>query len=380
MAGTSGNFEGLSRLLAKENSTSDLLAFLVELDPSRVPAAFDLDPADSYSAVRELATGQGRIDLVIQDRSSASPAAVVELKGASSIHGDQLERYAQWATKFDPRPDLIHCAFDIEESEANQDWTKKRLRDVFGAWNRSEHSEARWLASEITAVLDTWSTEADELPAVREGYFSPDITSKRMAIALNARLRAEFDDGSCAEPDRDNAGSPMVLAWTPYPGQTDDDKVWLGVDLRSSTRRSMSSVWSFRPFIQVLRNEQRSLSKDRRSAFDRAIELREALRCSAIQEMLASRGLADLSAALSCGQYDGFKADIDTFDFKSQSALIASSTKYPGAGPFGYDWGRRLASILVLDAASLNREQVEEIVFHVVTHLRSAARRLSEAS
>lgn len=103
-----------------------------------------------------------------------------------------------------------------------------------------------------------------------------------MAIGLNARLSVEFGDGSCAEPDRDMAGSPMLIAWTPYPGQTGEDEVWLGVDLRSETRRSMSSVWSFRPFIQVLRNEDRPLSEDRRSAFDRAAGIREALRCSTI--------------------------------------------------------------------------------------------------
>lgn len=178
MDSTGGNFEGLSRLLAQENSASDLLAFLIELDPSSVSSALDLDPAGVYVGVREYATGRGRIDLLVQEHSSGSPAAVVELKGASSIHGDQLDRYAAWASKFDPRPELIHCAFDVEESGANEDWTTLRLRDVFGAWERSKSPEARWLASGITAILDTWSVEADELPATRKGYYSPDITSK----------------------------------------------------------------------------------------------------------------------------------------------------------------------------------------------------------
>lgn len=374
MDSTGGNFEGLSRLLAQESSASDLLALLIELDPSSVSSALDLDPDGVYVGVREYATGRGRIDLLVQEHSSGSPAAVVELKGASSIHGDQLDRYALWASKFDPRPELIHCAFDVEESEANEDWTTLRLRDVFGAWERSNSPEARWLASGITAILDTWSVEADELPATRKGYYSPDITSKRIAIGLNARLSLEFGDGSCAEPDRDMAGSPMLIAWTPYPGQTGEDEVWLGVDLRSETRRSMSSVWSFRPFIQVLRNDDRPLSEDRRSAFDRAVGIREALRCSTIQQMLKSQGLGDLSESLSGGRFDGFKSDIDAFDFENHSALIGNSDRYPGAGPFGYDWGRRLASILSLDTAGLNREQVQELVFRVVSHLREAAR------
>lgn len=55
MDSSGGNFEGLSRLLAQENSASDLLAFLFELDPSSVSSALDLDPAGVYVGVREYA-------------------------------------------------------------------------------------------------------------------------------------------------------------------------------------------------------------------------------------------------------------------------------------------------------------------------------------
>lgn len=120
---------GLGRLLASENSATDLLAMLIDLDSEPVSPLFDLPDNEPYVALREVqAQGKQRLDLVLQGADSKKIRAALEMKGASSIHGDQLKEYVAWASAISaPTPGLFFCAFDEEEGDADSLWTRLRL-------------------------------------------------------------------------------------------------------------------------------------------------------------------------------------------------------------------------------------------------------------
>jgi hypothetical protein len=50
--------------------------------------------------------GRRRLNLAVYRQADEIPVAVLELKGASSEHGDQLRRHEAWADGFDPPPRL----------------------------------------------------------------------------------------------------------------------------------------------------------------------------------------------------------------------------------------------------------------------------------
>lgn len=76
---------------------------------------------------------------------------------------------------------------------------------------------------------------------------------------------------------------------------------------------------------------------------------------------------------MTAGRYDGFKFSIEDFDFDAWRERIAQSGKYPGAGPFGYDEGLRLATILDLNVSQLSRYEIEDLVVETVAILHEAA-------
>ena len=88
--------EALGRLIANENSASDLLAFLFERDPAPLVRVLGLPDAE-YRVRREGKAARSRFDLVVFQEDH--PVAVLELKGASTEHGNQLDRYHPWAAK-----------------------------------------------------------------------------------------------------------------------------------------------------------------------------------------------------------------------------------------------------------------------------------------
>src|SRR5699024_639336 len=167
---SSESLQALGRLLANENSASDLLTLLAELDDRPLSMAFGLPNEHRYSIRREVAAGNGRLDVVIDDIETGLPRAVIEMKGATDLHGDQLERYLKWANDVEPNPQLFLCAFDRDEEASNPAWTRCTLREVFSPWIESEHPHASWLANEIVVLLDSWDAEADGELGIRTGY------------------------------------------------------------------------------------------------------------------------------------------------------------------------------------------------------------------
>lgn len=372
---------GLERLLASENSATDLLALLIDLDSNPVANLFGLPDDESYVAMREVQTqGKGRLDLALQGADSHAIKAVLEMKGASSIHGDQLEKYVAWATELDhPSPKLFFCAFDEEEGDADNQWTRIRLSEIYERWQESPHPHAAWLAKSIVATFDQWDAEADGYLGTSTGYYVNDIVTKRMARGLAPRLTDALSPSN-ANPTRDNAGSPMVFAWAAHPRDKEDCSVSVGVDLRTSPRRQNGKSWKFRPHIEVdLANSDDQVLRTRHEAqslaFDLASRIQQSMSCSSLKEELSSRGLESVANALSGGRYDGFKRPADTFDFEEHRQHIMQAETYPGAGPFGSDKGLRIATILDLDVTSLTRHDIENLVAETLAILHTAAER-----
>lgn len=369
---------GLARLLASENSATDLLVLLMELDASVVPELFELDPGQEYAVHREVsAGGRGRLDLVISDAASGEPQVALEMKGASSIHGDQLERYVDWAEARTTVPKLYFCAFDKEEAATDVRWTRTRLRDIYSVWIESTHSHARWLATQIVALFDLWDSEADGQLGEITGYYVNDIVTKRIARGLIPRLHNRFGTSN-ANAIRDNAGNPMIFAWSAHPRDSDDCSVSIGVDLRTVPRRLGGTVWKLRPNVEVdiidgKDREARTRRQSQLIAYDLASTIRQTMTGSSIKSALAESGNGRAAEALTAGRFDGFKSSIETFDFDAWRKRIAQSDKYPGAGPFGHDKGLRLATILDLDVSQLSRYEIEDLVVETVAILHEAA-------
>ncbi|MGO1315682.1 MAG: hypothetical protein ACTMIR_01385 [Cellulomonadaceae bacterium] len=345
----------LGRLVASENSASDLLALLIELDDRPVASTFGLGADQSYNAVREWATGAGRIDVMITDHAAEKPVAAIEMKGASSIHGDQLERYENWAKSRPTPPKLVFCAFDADEDDLSEGWNRMRLRDVYAPWQHSEHHHAAWLATEIVALMDRWDHEAEGPMGMRTGYYVPDIATKRMARELRDRVdRTGRLSGAYAT--RDNGGSPMAVVWIAHPHDDQDSSVSVGVDLRSPTRRSHGSIWKLRPFLEVERTEQRGLAESQELASRLAHGIRDVMSFSSLHSELVGRGLGKVAESLSGGRHNGFKA----------------------GGAFGSDKGLRLATILDLDTSELTRCEISDLVLTILGTLHDAASKAAQ--
>lgn len=375
------NVNELDRLIATENSMSDLLAFLIGMDSSVVSKAFGLDIDESLVGERESSThGRGRLDLVIRGEVSARPYAAVEMKGASSIHGAQLERYSVWALEFGQHPPkLIYCAFGSDEIAVGAAWTKLRIRDVFAAWQHSKHVHAAWLANNIVRILDQWDLEADGCLGESTGYYINDIVTKRIVRDLGQYL-SESPIPLETLATRDNGGNPMLFAWTVHPQFPTDSSVSVGVDLRTEPRRLNRGNWKLRPHVEVGTHDLaganlRSKREAQRLAFELASKIRVEMGLGFLSTTMNQKGLGHLVHGLSGGKHDGFKKDIFETDFDEWKRLMQEEEDYPGAGPFGSDRGLRLATILSLDVTSMTRKDIAILVSEIVKILHSAASR-----
>ena len=150
----------LGRLIAHENSASDLLAFLIELDPQPLQEILERG-GGPHVAQREVQSTGRRLDLVVHTAAGSRPVAVLEFKGASDVYGDQLERYERWASQFDPAPSLFYCTLDGYYSNPPERWQTLDVATLFRAWCGSTHPHAAWLAGKIAELLSSWDTEAN---------------------------------------------------------------------------------------------------------------------------------------------------------------------------------------------------------------------------
>jgi len=222
----------LGRLVAHENNASDLLAFLFEMDPKPMVSLLSLE--NSHHTCRREAPAQGakkgRLDLVVRRRADGKAVAVLEMKGASDLHGDQLDRYNAWAKRTNPAPKQFYCTLDGDGAAPPAPWQPLSLVQLFGAWRTSSDAHAAWLAGEIADVLQTWDREAEALIGQATGWYVPDLVSRRVANDIHARLEHAVHDGSEARAFRTSGGNPMFMAWRRHPHGS--NKAWIALDVR----------------------------------------------------------------------------------------------------------------------------------------------------
>ncbi|GAA2845600.1 hypothetical protein Acy02nite_47120 [Actinoplanes cyaneus] len=329
----------LGRLMAQENTASDLLAYLVELDPIPLAEVLSL-PAGEYTALREARAGgrRSRLDLLVCRVGTAEPVAILELKGASGEHGDQLERYAEWAANLAEAPRLMYCTLDGGTTGAPPaPWQPLSLIDLFGAWQSSAHPHAAWLAGEMTSLLQQWDRQADGLIGSATGWYIPDLITRRIAAAL----------GDEAEALRTKAGNPMLLAYRRHPGHND---AWLGVDLRCEGRDRPERPWLFRPYIEVSFNDPTPQAQT--TARHLAVDLHHAMTLDTIQRVVKN------SAVLTANKHGGLMGFRDF------------------APVFYHDKQVRLATQFKLDVCYVDRHQVADMIRAVMDHLDSVAAEL----
>ncbi|MEU9742525.1 hypothetical protein AB0E12_25400 [Micromonospora chersina] len=361
--------KSLGRLVAHENSASDLLAFLIEMDSRPLAGLLGLEDG-LYSSQREVkatGAGQGRLDLVVRRQPDDHPVAVLEMKGASSVHGDQLDRYDAWARSFDPAPKRFYCTLDGDGDVPPDPWQPLSLVELFAAWQASKDSHAAWLAREIADVLRSWDAEADGIIGSASGWYVPDLVSRRTAGAVDGDLRRAHHDGSKALASRTNAGNPMFVAWRRHPRGSKSARV--GVDVRSNGRGTPSQPWLFRPCVDVYGSGQ-SQRDARLEAHDLAVALRPAMMLPVIRDVLATQGHTKLADALQVDQRDGLRGPADPAVLDEWRTQIASGNQPSRRHPVFYnDRGLRLATQLRLDVTQLTRYDLADLTVEVLDHL-----------
>ncbi|WP_157563117.1 hypothetical protein [Micromonospora chokoriensis] len=147
---------------------------------------------------------------------------------------------------FDTAPALFYCTFD---GEPRTPWRSLSLITIFGAWRTVADPHTAWLAGEITAVLHRWDAEADAAIGKAQGWYVPDLVTRRTARALDDVLRRAFPGAGMASATVTKAGNPTLLAWRRHPYGS--DQAWIGVDVRCRGRRAAASPWLFRSCVDV---------------------------------------------------------------------------------------------------------------------------------
>lgn len=356
----------LGRLVARENNASDLLAFLFEMDPRPIVGLLGLEDGP-YTCQREVqaqGAGKGRLDLVVRQQADGQPIAVLEMKGASDLHGDQLDRYNLWAESINPAPKQFYCTLDGDGATPPVPWRPLSLVKLFGAWRTSNDANAAWLAGETADVLRTWDQEADGIIGQATGWYVPDLVSRRTAAAIDARLARALQDGSEARAYRTKGGNPMFVAWRRHPRGS--DKAWIALDVRCEGRGDPSRAWLVRPCVDITSSGKVGLLE----AHDLAVGLQPAMILPAIQDALMGRGLGKLAGALQAASHGGLSGPADAAVLGEWRARIANGARPSRLHPvFFHDRGLRLATQFRLDVGQLTRHDLADLTMAILDHL-----------
>lgn len=170
----------------------------------------------------------------------------------------------------------------------------------------------------------------------------------------------------------------MILAWAAHPRDPSDDSVSIGVDLRTPTRRSTSTIWRIRPHVEVDTTAERGLGEARSLAFDLAWDIRAGMGYKHISEELEKRGLTKAAEALSVRSFDGFNKSVEDFDFQAWAGRIDATAPYPRSGVFFHDKGCRLATIIDVEITELTRYELKDMVVAIIEILHASARNAVE--
>lgn len=356
----------IGRLLRSEQTISDLLAVMFAHAPEPLVALLGLPDNEKYTIRREQQAGRrtkdGRIDVLIRSTTTAS-AAVLELKGAATIHGDQLEHYQEARST----SELFLVTLDQREEQAPPPWRVLSLIDVFAVWE--DQKDCGWLAREVAKTFRGWNTQADGPIDAADGWFVPDIFTRRIADDLKHRLARIPDRTSLVRAERQVKGLPSFVAWLrprDYAG-----RAWAGVEVRCLARaeHDRPSRWVLRPGIDTSETDAED-SEAITEAHDLALSIAPDMSSQALVHNLHHRGLSELAPFIQEPKKNaGFTGPVD-----HAKALAWRDSKIEGSAPrrhpvFQHDWGKRLATQFTLNIEGLDREDLAQLVTATLEHL-----------
>jgi hypothetical protein len=204
-------FQPLSRILAKEERVSDLIALLAAMDPEPLRRALGIEPVITRVEREAVLASAGRADLLAY--GEAGVVALIEVKESAAEHGGQFAAYEAWARGASSSPRCFAATLDAESAGVPDGWTHVPLPELVGAWESSSDDHARWLGRCIATVLHRWAAEVADAPI--------GAASSRVVADLITR-RAARDLGDTVIP---SAGEqPIVLAERRPPPRT---RLWV---------------------------------------------------------------------------------------------------------------------------------------------------------
>ncbi|TFC50870.1 hypothetical protein E3O47_07640 [Cryobacterium sp. TMT2-17-1] len=210
---------GFGRLLAQETNISDLLQFLSDRDSA--PWA-DLVGFVPKIVERESLEANADLLLVADDRRAA-----VEVKAGHVMDAEQQGRYELLSDK----TGLFLAALSIDrrrlEADSTSRWRFLSLAEVFEAWVDVDDQVSRVLSREAVLVLREWDTQLSAVfaPLEDEGGKPLNVlTKKSLAKAVSRRIEIELRDRGRTTRSgvTSGGGLPLVQAWTPIRGETED--------------------------------------------------------------------------------------------------------------------------------------------------------------
>jgi hypothetical protein len=367
--------EALERLLCREDRISDLIAFLAALDPEPFLATLGL-PVQRARVRREVRLGgqAGNADLVVSDETG--PVALLEVKASAAQHGDQFERYGAWAKARTPPARCYLVALDGESLGAPDGWvTEPSLARLVRSWQDSSNPHAAWLASAAAGIFEGWTRQADGKLGSAAGSIVGDLVARRMASAL---LGVSNHPGILTRATRQSGGgAAMVLAWLPWPGQPPHPSAWLCADFRSTARDRLAAPWMLRLGVEAGTSDTVSAAQARVIAHDLAVTVLDMLTCTAVQRALRQAGEEDLAACLRPrrGTRDGLRRAPDAHglgEWRANAARPGAAARHPVLFQDNLDdGGYRLASLIDVDVASLDRHQLARLMLAVLGHVQA---------
>lgn len=182
-------------------------------------------------------------DLIVRNASDTA-IALLEIKASAAQHGDQFDRYDNWA-KAQPQPPACYLiALDGEALNPPEDWkAAPTCPQLLGCWRGSRDPHTAWLAA-AAGVLEGWVVQADGKLGNAAGPIVGDLVARKIAAALLADANPR--PGFGAYPERDFGGAAMVVAYLPFPGRPQATGPWLYADLRSKFRNRPEAPWHLR--------------------------------------------------------------------------------------------------------------------------------------
>lgn len=374
---------GLARLMSREESVTDFLAMLCDLDMKPLRDMLQLRGRGHHVARERAVAGvldarhrKGRLDLIVR-AADESVAAIVEVKLGADIHGDQLKLYREWHARNRSAVDAkkFFISLDLGHHGTPDGWDASiSLPELVSAWERSKNPHAAWLGRQAGRELAGRVRQLNGGMGKAKQPVVADLLVKRLVSRLRTDEVVRPITHDFVNESRTGIGAPALLCHVPLPGYEEKGEMALCLDFRASGRlEDRPRLWLLRVGIEVepiFRRCSRATARSR--AHESAMKNLDHFSGETIIKSIESQGVS--AECLTAGTEDGFRDRA-----AGPGALEAWTTglaagKLPRFHPvLFHDNGLRLATQLTLDADTLSGGDVFAVLRSVVVYMRGVA-------